>query len=80
MLSMSFNSYPTFKMEESKRLEARQALVAGALGDKLKLLSKLLVGVTTLSATNPARDPRRQHSLSTPSPITVALRLSLLLV
>jgi hypothetical protein len=30
-------------MEEAERLKARQALVTGALGDKLKLLSKLLV-------------------------------------
>lgn len=34
--------YPTFRMEEAERLKARQALVTGALGDKLKLLSKLL--------------------------------------
>lgn len=57
VVNVLLHSYPTFRMEESERLKARQALLAGALGDKLKLLSKLLVRLRVLCATNIARDP-----------------------
>lgn len=67
VVNVLLHSYPTFRMEESERLKARQALLAGALGDKLKLLSKLLVRLRVLGATNPARDPMAAQAQHTES-------------
>jgi hypothetical protein len=37
-------SYPSFRIQDPEaKIKARQELVAGALGDKLKLLTKLVV-------------------------------------
>jgi hypothetical protein len=42
-------SYPSFKIQDpAEKARARQDLLAGALGDKLKLLSKLVVSLCLL--------------------------------
>jgi len=44
LASPAVSSYPSFKIQDAEeKAKARQELVAGALGDKLKLLSKLVV-------------------------------------